>query len=205
MSSDELKELKGKFRNDRRSKSFYDNHSDFVVNDTRLFRDAVWQGYTDACRTFTGISKEKKTSKDGMPFVKLAETIESYFIDPNGEFKHSRWCNDFMKNIGEEYGYTVRFGQAQKVVNMAFKYLYCCNGTKDYNKKFQECHMPFDQYTLLWLFKVKDVFYQEWSWFDEPNYNDAQNMVKEELGKNILENELKIWDEYKGKVRILKP
>ena len=35
------------------------------------------------------------------------------------------------------YSYNARYGQAQKVVNMAFKYLYCCDGAEVYKSKFE--------------------------------------------------------------------
>lgn len=45
--------------------------------------------------------------------------------------------------------YQVTFGHAQKIVNMAFKYLYCCHGAEKYEDTvFSHCHMPLDRNTI---------------------------------------------------------
>ena len=55
----------------------------------------------------------------------LAESMKDY-IDGKSGFDHNHYCDLLVRK------YSLAFGQAQKIVNMAFKYLYCL--TKDSNK-----------------------------------------------------------------------
>ena len=45
------------------------------------------------------------------------------------------------------------FGQAQKIVNMAFKYLFCLAKDEKIRQKFDVCHMPLDGIMLEWIFR----------------------------------------------------
>ncbi len=110
---------------------------------------AIYQGYLDACRTF----KENKLIENGERIKTLAKRMKDYLNNPGEEFKHKEYC-DIL--IGEN---KMSFGQAQKIVNMAFKYLYCLvelstdepNYSSDMLKKFSACHMPLDGIMLEWL------------------------------------------------------
>ena len=57
----------------------------------------------------------------------------------------------------------------KKIINMAFKYLYCicdrCGGGEKYKKKFDKCHMPLDSFSLEW-FKRK---------FKEDDFSNAES------------------------------
>lgn len=132
------KQKKGPFFNGTQAWSF-------DKNDIVLFKSAVWQGYLDASRTFHGI---EGTDKNQGAFLKLAKSIQAYFKDDK-PFDHKEWCKKFIADIEKHNHYKARYGQAQKVVNMAFKYLYCCDNIDEQTKaKFDPCHMPLDQYTL---------------------------------------------------------
>ena len=161
----------------------------FDNNDSSLFKDAVWQGYLDASRTFYKINTTDRTAFDN-----LAENIRSFFVG-SACFDHDGWCNSFILDINESNGYKCRYGQAQKVVNMAFKYLYCCNGID--KEMFAKCHMPLDQYTLAWLFSEGGKLYTNWSYFTKELYEDAQAEIRTALSKyvqkDILAAELVIW------------
>lgn len=43
------------------------------------------------------------------------------------------------------------YGQAQKIINMAFKYLYCCRHDSAMEERFKACHMPLDSFSLEWF------------------------------------------------------
>ena len=173
----------------------------FDVENRELFINAVWQGYLDASRTFSGI---KGTNKSEGAFLNLAVSLQNYFKDSNAEFTHETWCTDFITDIKNCYNYEARYGQAQKVINMAFKYLYCCEGAEKHNSKFMDCHMPLDQYTLVWFFMEGNPLYQGWSWFDKTTYNRVCDEIKNILKASILDKELVIWDELKDKIIDLK-
>lgn len=194
-SDEHIEDVKSKFRKEVKRGPFYKDDAKWIfdINNVQLFRDAVWQGYLDACRTFRGI---KLTTDNRDAFNNLASSIKEYFESKDATFMHSEWCNTFITEVNEVNGYHARYGQAQKVVNMAFKYLFCCDRDGAYDEKFSCCHMPLDDYTLLWLFFETGTWYRGWSWFDKNLYEDAQKKVKGIYNNNILEKELVIWDTY---------
>lgn len=202
LNGQDIDKVKERFINEIKSGPFYKSKKAFEINNLELFKDAVWQGYLDASRTFIGINSDsriiEKTNRNGKPFVALAQSIKDYFGNTEAIFDHSRWCLDFIQDVEKTYYYPARYGQAQKVVNMAFKYLLCCDGAGAYKEKFEECHMPFDQFTLLWVFQETGTYYLEWSWFNKDMYIEAQKKVREMLGTNTLEAEFLIWEKFKN-------
>lgn len=199
-----IEEFKKKEKGDGKRGPFYNGKQKFIfdINNVELFQNAVWQGYLDASRTFSGI---KNTNKEQEPFKNLAGHIQKYFAE-NEEFDHEGWCDQFIGDIkNETYAYpNPRYGQAQKVVNMAFKYLRCCDGAKNYAKKFDLCHMPLDQFTLAWYFAEGNELFEEWSYFDKGTYNKVQEGIRNILDNNILDKEFIIWQEMKSRVVNLK-
>lgn len=135
---------------------------DLEDEDKILFcADALYQGYLDACRTFRGQEKINRIKKENKKPVKtddnklwsIAVDIYRYLCDGNvDEFdeQHHKWCKCFMEYQGMKYG------QAQKIVNMAFKYMYCIWYGKEEYKEYLEkcepcCHMPLDSFSLEWI------------------------------------------------------
>lgn len=199
-----MSEFRDKKIGDGKRGPFYNRTQewDFEKDDLELFKNAVWQGYLDASRTFTGI---KGTNKDEDAFLNLAKSIKKYFDVEGSEFTHDKWCKDFIRDIKKYNGYDARYGQAQKVVNMTFKYLYCCHGAEIYrDSKFNECHMPLDQFTLAWFFTEEGILYQEWSWFSEDLYKKVTEKIRKILKDDILGKELIIWNKYKDSIVNLK-
>lgn len=110
-------------------------------------------------RTEKGIKKEAI-----QPSIDNAiETVRDYILQtPNEENqdsfdeKHEKWCKEFTTSCGEEADFIATIGKAQKVINMAFKYFYCCQDADEHKHAFQYCHMPLDSLTLEWVYrKVK--------------------------------------------------
>lgn len=113
-----------------------------------IYRDAVYEAYLDICRTCKGIGNSGD-DKDAV-FQNLAQQLERLIrtgVNNQDEFEneHENLCGGFISGF---HGFEMNYGKAQKVVNMAFKYLYCCNGCD--NTVFQYCHMPLDSKTLTW-------------------------------------------------------
>ena len=86
---------------------------------------------------------------------KLADRFCKYFKDPapstESDFDkiHSDFCDFFLTELNKIFASTPQeFGKAQKVINMAFKYLYCFDDATSYLPHFTYCHMPIDSYTL---------------------------------------------------------
>jgi hypothetical protein len=73
------------------------------------------------------------------------------------QFKYS---SSFLVELNtklQEYGVSqAAYGKAQKVINMAMKYLFCLDGADRYLDRFKYCHMAIDRYTLRWI--TKEVF-----------------------------------------------
>ncbi len=162
-------------------------------DDKELFLDAVWQGYLDAKRTFKDV---KNTDDDRTAFKNLAYHIQNY-LDGKEAFNHSARCNSFMADIRKYNEFDARYGQAQKVVNMAFKYLYCCAGAPE--DRFTPCHMPLDKITLTWLSHETDTYYAGWSYFTQKRYEAVQNKIRWILGDHILDKELVIYEQLRPK------
>lgn len=112
--------------------------------DIEIYKIAIYLGYLDASRTFSGQSKIKKDDK---AINDLAKKIQSY-IETDKEFSHDEYCNILEDNYKD-----ISFGQAQKIVNMAFKYLYCI-AEKDLKEKFDVCHMPIDGVMQEWIYRT---------------------------------------------------
>ena len=110
-----------------------------------VYMDAIYLGYLDACRTF---GNQRKIGRRDDEVEKLAEQLRNYINEENAKFEHAKYC-DTLKE-----GYGMSFGQAQKIVNMAFKYLYCLTKEGDkVRERFDVCHMPLDGVMLEWIYK----------------------------------------------------
>lgn len=135
---------------------------------TCIFKDALYQGYLDACRTITWTDEEIKNYNDKKKrcyvcekLDKAAQMIRSYFLsdDMKGEKDfngfHHKLCKELKDDFGEEAKFT--YGHAQKIINMAFKYLYCVFSKvyeAEFRDKFKDCHMPLDSFSLEWLYRA---------------------------------------------------
>lgn len=176
------------------------------IQDSDIFKEVVYQGYLDASRTFKGI-KSKDTAINN-----LAKKLHRYFSDVhiNDDFNtlHKKWCKEFISDL-ENDGYIASYGKAQKVINMAFKYLFCFEYDSSLSDKFKNCHMPLDSYTLNWFKRVvlngkchyKDTNPHrivEWSKLDPETYCWIQEQISEHLSNEeitVLELEFVIWPE----------
>ena len=129
-----------------------------------IFLAAVNEAYGDAKRTFEGIGGRATAANQKLgnksPNQKLADNIQNYFkyntkkniSEREFDELHGKWCTEYRNDL-KTVGYSkATYGQAQKVVNMTFKYLYCLNGaTTTYNGYFKHCHVALDSFTLEWI------------------------------------------------------
>lgn len=172
----------------------------FDIDNLKFFKLAVLLGYNDTKRTLKGIGQLwKENSENKNDFLKkIATEIQNIFknysvkIDRDFDREHNKLCqtirnNTLFKNTSVHFTY----GHAQKIVNMAFKYLSCMNGSEKYEDIFQKCHMPLDSYTLEW-YKRSD-FYSKvgkdarvksddtWSKMTETQYCAIAKAIKENV------------------------
>lgn len=68
---------------------------------------------------------------------------------------HKDMCEEFLAVIEPKYQGGLKYGKAQKIVNMTFKNAYCLQHNKikedQFEKYFEHCHMPLDSITLEWF------------------------------------------------------
>ena len=160
--------------------------SDYIKNAAEggyesIFQCAVAQAWLDMCRTTNGDSDD---------------AIKQFFsneIKNIYEQKSRSTLEDLIYSSSDAVkGLTV--GQKQKIVNMANKYLYCCEDLRnnaDFRSTFKSAQMPLDSYVLEWYERVvvewriktgkafpgeKDAFLKskmcEWSKLNETNGNE---------------------------------
>ena len=181
--------------------------SEYVVAQNQsvgdIFDCAVNQAWLDMCRTVSGAGNEKSKNKYSALKKAAAAALRSYF---DGKPKTTvdafdGWFGSVCSEIGSGVKLTVE--QKQKILNMAFKYLYCCEDIRSKSEAhFACCHMPLDRYTLTWVKKncvVAEYHGEAWSKLDGTMYFQIQNGIRKKLGvKNILQQEFSIWQEEKA-------
>lgn len=125
-----------------------------LENNDKVYTAAVKLGYLDMCRTCHGIGAKVYAKQREESFEKLGGEIKGLLndssIDSQEAFdaKHKELCKKYM-DLLEDYGYPIKYGQAQKVVNMALKYLFCCEDASS-KPAFEYCHMPLDGLIMNW-------------------------------------------------------
>lgn len=101
---------------------------------------------------------------------------------------------------------TIKYGKAQKIVNMSFKYLYLFDDTFDesgnckYPQIFDKCHMAIDANILDW-FKKNDKnsvskYSVTWSNMGYDEYQAAQNSIKSYCRQNSQSIQNSYWSAF---------
>lgn len=133
------------------------------------------------------------------PLKTVAEELQEYFKENKEEEnketfnkKHTEWCERLIKDYSSYLDEKLTYGQAQKIINMAFKYLYCIFDAKEKleekKERFKYCHMPLDKFSLEWVkryFKKGSV--KSWS------HMEKEDLENKEYGYNTY---LKNIEEY---------
>ncbi|MBR2391446.1 MAG: hypothetical protein IKB06_03020 [Clostridia bacterium] len=183
---------------------FGSNYKRDDINKDNIFNLCFNNAWNDMARTIDPVTfsmldgsdeKTKKLRKNAIQNLKLA--IKDYFkiVYENDEI-YNIIENCFKKNDRKISNLEFYYGQAQKVVNMFFKYLYTFKkelGLED--NFFTKCHCPIDNITLKRIkdnLKINDIIEKKvndecqyiykgesWSKLSEDNYNKIQEMVDE--------------------------
>ena len=125
---------------------------------------ALYAGYLDTCRTINW----KGQTDENRQFI-VEQIFKDSVVDriakcmkeensgetenekqKNFDMMHHELCEKMIKAFSKEI--MITYGQAQKIINMAFKYLYCFQSID--RKYFKNCHMPLDSFTLEWLYRA---------------------------------------------------
>lgn len=161
---------------------------------------AVYQAWLDMCRTVHGASDDKENKYKSIR-IEAANKLRCYFnqnLDEISKCTFDGWLCSTLDVVGGKN--VLRVGQVQKIINMAFKYLYCCEDFRsEHEQLFLYCHMPLDKYTLKWLYKKEQYKGYSWSTINcKDTYFKIQNDFRETLGdKNMLVAEFWIWQSEK--------
>ena len=170
----------------------------------KIYVEALYQGYLDACRTFEWSEKVKKdypNEKEKRGYIEgefksdIACKIREYLNNSKAcsfDVFHGELCEN-LKECFREKETNITYGQAQKIINMAFKYLYCLYYKYGELKEeqFADCHMPLDSFSLEWFKRwisanVKEYWKEEenfkkgsvgsWSSMEVSNYKDKEGI-----------------------------
>lgn len=170
--------------------SFYQYSVFGVIKDE--VEASVKRAYRDVCRTIRGFARNQnkesiKEEAENFLIKEIKTVLESRTID--SQIKFDEWhksVSDKLKKIFKDQEF--HYGQAQKWINMSFKYLLLLN-----REMIQEiepyCHVPIDRYIL----KDLDDTIIEWSILD--NYEEYLKLQREfqSKGENPLLREFDIW------------
>ena len=170
----ETKDGERKYRLDPTEKEYFDTTLKKVL--LEVFKDF---NFRTLRKTDAGNSMKSLIEQHGGPtqfFVNtLKETntqhgnyfqlVREYFLgnitEPFDCF-HYKLCSCFLAAIGQHERKNIyenlRYGKAQKIVNMMFKHLYCMEGAEKYENLFESCHMALDSYTLEWFCRCHKVY-----------------------------------------------
>ena len=147
------------------------------------------RAYRDMCRTikFNKLKditdRRKLRDKVNIMFETEIKKLTSGSKKNSDDFNnwHGEVCEN-MKNLYEEKGIKLTYGQAQKWINMTIKYLYLFGGYT-FDSVFEELHIPVDNYILdiankkLGIDKPKTP----WSKWNEKQYCNYQNEIKSKI------------------------
>ena len=174
-------------------------------------------------RTFKKLRDDAKIDAMAKKFIliDLANQFVDYFKAPAPatQAKFDKWHEETCKWFIDEFnnrvmrpsGYKgIEYGKAQKIVNIAFKYLYLfCDIEPGNPGHFTFCHFAIDNYTLKWyngLPGYPKCSARNWSDMIYDEYIEIQKNIRAYISKNIpdktpFEAEFEIWSEeyYKKK------
>ena len=145
VSNDKIERFKATMK---KEKDFLDEE---LSKETQIevYVQAIYLGYLDASRTF---KDQRKVEKDHSEVKVIAKKMKKYIVDDRDNYDSFFYgaCDYLCKK------YEMKFGQAQKIINMAFKYLFCIANAKLKNR-FKKCHMPLDGIMFEWIYRnIKD-------------------------------------------------
>lgn len=115
--------------------------------------------------------------------AQFSALIQAQPINDNQfEDEHEKICDGFLNTINS---YTSiepqKYGKAQKVVNIIFKFLVA----HEIWKNEDQCHMPVDSFVLRWLYGKDTYNGTSWSNLSYSDYVKIQDDIKKKIKKSI--------------------
>ena len=172
-----------------------------------IYDCAVYQAWLDLNRTVAGAGSKAAHKRIKQARNDVAAALRRYFvIEPKQTCKDfDGWLYEIISRCDPKDDLTL--GQKQKLVNMAFKYLYCCRVLREQEDGlyFAFCHMPLDTYTLKW-YKAncaeKGEKVCKWSQLNDSSaYKHIVDQIRTAVADTtVLEAEFSIWRQEKQRV-----
>jgi hypothetical protein len=161
-------------------------------------------------RTFKKITTTAKinNSSKKLLFKNIAKYIVDYFNNPSFDFDawHHETCDKILNELNTlltNAGYqAVKYGKAQKILNVTFKLLYLYDDANTFNHLFKNCHFILDDANLNWYNGITGSKIGAWSNLKYEEYMDIQINIRKILmsqikyPQNPFEAEFYIWADY---------
>lgn len=143
--------IRNKYDRDSLSKKRWEDRSITDCKDVYLACEEAYFLGAVFRRAREGRGRYVNTPNVNEALEKLAKNLHSFFNKENGPFSFFKLCYDFRNNLNEkrkmvkteEYA-AISFGQAQKMINLTIKYLYCYGDSENFKDRFELCHAPMD-------------------------------------------------------------
>lgn len=181
------------FRADQFKKAYQSGAAKLNIDNKEHVLYAVRKAYVD----LTPRTLKKKNPNAKIPAPErnnvlwwLAEELQVYLQDSTKEsfsVWHRSVCRQFLVKFNTEVladnYHPAHFGKAQKIVNMALKYIRCFDDAAEYESIYKECHMAIDSYILTWYNNELSVALQvpkvwtAWGNLSEQEYDTIQNNI----------------------------
>lgn len=181
---------------------------DFIYKKKAVLYRKRSKNYSD--RWSLGGNKAAKKALDDLLNKLLAPTIYKYFNKPgkvannqsNFDEFHHEICQRFLDKLNKIRNMvglqSATYGNAQKMINILFKYLACFDDYPKYADLFSYCHMPIDGYIARAL-NGNGVLVPStpWNKLTYPQYIGLQKAIRINLPRDpnmtILEGEFILW------------
>ena len=202
---------------------FYKNSENYAISNRDYYdenggKKAINAAFKDfTSRTLrkidpdVNVSVDEELRKEALKY--LSAKFEEYFKAPEKNRKdfntwHEQCCKEFQTEYNkllEGKYHKIKYGKAQKIVNMTFKYLFCYADADNFAGHFLYCHMPLDSFTLTWYRReAKKYMKQNGELWYQDNKNRADKLTWSDMGEEeyikIQEDISKILVDYKIKI-----
>lgn len=169
-----------------------------------LTEAAIDRAYRDFNRTLRGIGKAQTKNKQSL-FKKLivkivGELLSMSFSDQTDFDKwHERKCCELVNAYKDISNHKLFIGQAQKWINMTFKYLFALGDARiiGISKSYKFFHFPVDNIIQNEFFKLGiPKFKMAWSRIDKySEYLNYQSLIREKfVGQIPLDVEFRLFN-----------
>ena len=137
-----------------RKYKYFEEIVNFSIKNQENIEKAIIYVFDSGIAFQTGAQRYKDHESRGY-LEEIASNIYKYFNERNEkenteeEFDkfHEKLCDLFIKRTSE-LGKNYTYGNAQKLINMTFKYIACFKDYSEFSELFNYCHTPIDSIIL---------------------------------------------------------